>query len=423
MNFKERFFTFIISVAICSSLLHFATEDAHAYQNYTQNIGEIIVSDSEVLIIDNTEYLQYGNVTVKENGNLTITHSSFCMAGENKTYITLLDNGTLKVVNSTVTSQVNGLIFDCRNNSRIIFEDTVFSFWGSTIVGLWGNSTAYIEDSRQEGWVSVETNDTTTAIVKNSTISEIECSGSSKILVQGANITKGSSCTQYSALIVKHSNFQLWLYAEDNSTLIATENSMIKTLVPCDYSNVTIDNANVKSIYLFDYPKILLTNGSNVENCEIKIPPGYSSISGIRKGYMKNCTLYLERTGLSINVYNSTVSSLDLNIGIDSNVFIEDCSISEVSVSTYGSIIIYNSEVESLGCDERSSVVIWNSKILLIGPIPPTTTIRYFSTIDLSLFYITVVIVIILTLALITIIGIVPFARKFRQKTQQPLKS
>lgn len=392
----------------CPFLLHFEVTHVYAYQH----LENLIVSDDEVLVIDNTEYFQYGDVTVEENGNLTIINSKFCMAGENVTRINILDNGTLKVINSELTSQVHVLNFRCYSNSRIQFEDTMFSFWGSTLIELWGNSTAFIKNSRQEEWVQLETHDAATVTVKNSMIAMIQLSGSSTVFFQDSNITSGSSCAQNSTLISKHSYFQEWLYVEDSAKFIASEDSAIGMLWPTGSSNIKINNSSVNGLEPKGSSKILITNSSSINFFTINIPPGFSRISDLREGYIENYTLYEERTGLSINIYKSSMENFILNVGSTSHLFLEDSSIDQLSVSRYGSATIYNSEVKIAYCDEYSWITLWNSKTSFPVQSQKTAIVRYFSTVNADLFYTTLVIAIILAVALAITISILWFMKK-----------
>jgi len=399
LNWRKKYVFFVLLVAIY--LFKFEILSAYTYKDSVQHIGDLIVSDGEIMVINNTEHLQYGDVIIKENGNLTIVNSSFCMAKENRTYVTLSDNAVLNVMNSELTSQVHVLHFRCYNSSRIIFKDIFFSFWGSTVIELWGNSTASFEDSRQKEWVQLEVHDVAKVTVKDSTIAMIQCSGSSVAFFQNSNIMHGSSCTQYATLILKHSNFKEWLTVEGSSDFIAIENSTLEILWPHDSSNVTINNSYVNTIEPFDSPKILLANGSRVDNFEIDLPLGYSIIHGLREGYMENYTIFEEeRIWPSISVYKSSVRSFDLNIGSSSNLFLEDSSISRLSLSKYGSATIYNSEVHLVYCDSDSLVILWNSRTSLPIQSQPGAIVRYFSTVSLDLFYVLMAIAIILALAL-----------------------
>lgn len=398
----------VLFFVICHYFVRFEITNVHAYQSLVQHSGDIIVASNEVLVIDSTEYRQNGNVLVMGNGNLTIINSGFSMTAEMRTYITLTDNATLKAVNSELTSQVHILHFRCYNNSRVSFENTTFGFWGSTVIEMWGNSTAFFEESSQKKWVQVETHDTATVAVKNSTIAMIECSASSTLFLQNSYVTKGSSCTESATLTLKHSSFQSWLYVEDSAKLVATENSTIGTLWPLDSSNVTINDSHVSYISPSDSSNILLTNGSSVNILTINMQSGYSRISDLRNGHIKNYTIHQERTDLNVNILESSVNSFDLKVGSNSHLFLEDSGIYTLSVSSFGSATVYNSEVKLVYCDDNSLLIMWNSKASLPIQSQPNATVKYFSTVSLTLFYtvvaIATVLAIALTLAIVKII-------------------
>lgn len=394
----------ILFFVICHCFVHFEIANVHAYLYNVQHSGDIIVASNEVLVIDSTEYWQDGNVLVMGNGNLTIVNSKFSMTAENRTCITLTDNGILEVMSSELTSEVHVLHFRCYNNSRISFANTTFSFWGATVVEMWRNSTAFFENSSQKEWVQVETHDAATVAVKNSTIAMIKCSAFSTVFLQNSDVTKGSSCIGSATLTLKHSSFQSWLYVEDSAKLVTSEQSTIGILWPLDFSNVTINDSHVNAISPSDSSNILLTNGSSVNIFTISVQSGYSRIFDLRDGRMKNYTIHQERTGLTINISESSVNHFNLNVGSNSHLFLEDSRVSTLSVSSYGSITIYNSEVELVYCDDNSLVIMWNSKTSLPIQSQPNATVRYFSTVSLNLFYTAVVIATALAIALIAAI-------------------
>lgn len=412
LNWKGKCLVFILLATIWLFLSQFEALSVHAYKDSVQHVGDLIVSDGEIMVINNTEYRQYGDVIVKKNGNLTIVNSSFCMAEQNRTYITLSDDAMLNVMDSELTSQVHVLNFSCYNNSRILFKNTFFSFWGSTLIELWGNSTASFEDSRQNEWVQLEVHDVANVTVKNTTIAMIDSSGSSVAFFQNSSITHGSSCTQYATIILKHSNFNEWLTVEGSSNLIATEDSSLEMLWPSDSSDIRINNSYVSTVEPSGSPKILLANNSRADNFEIDLPSGYSIIHGLREGYIENYTLYEERTGLSINIYKSSMENFILNVGSTSHLFLEDSSIDQLSVSRYGSATIYNSEIKIVYCDEYSWITLWNSKTSFPVQSQKTAIVRYFSTVNADLFYTTLVIAVILAVALAITISILWFMKK-----------
>lgn len=390
----------ILLFVICQYLVHFEITNVHAYPYNVQHSGDIIVASDDVLVINSTDYWQDGNVLVMGNGNLTIVNSKFTMAAEIRTYITLTDKGILKVVNSELTSEVHVLHFRCYNNSRISFANTTFSFWGSTVIEMWGNSTAFFENSSQKEWVQVETHDAATVAVENSTIAMVECSDFSTVFLRNSDVTKGSSCMGSATLTPKHSNFQSWLYVEDSAKLVASEQSTIGILWPLDSSNVTINDSNVNAMSPSDSSNILLANGSSVNIFTINVQSGYSRIFDLREGRMKNYTIHQERTGLNINISDSSVNHFNLDVGSNSHLFLEDSRVRTVSVLSYGSVTICNSEVELVYCDDNSLVIMWNSKTSLPIQSEPNATVRYFSTVSLNLFHIAVVIAAALAIAL-----------------------
>lgn len=396
---------------ICQYLVHFEITNVHACLYNVEHSGDIIVASDDVLVINSTEYWQDGSVLVMGNGNLTIVNSKFTMTAENRTYITLTDNGVLEVVSSELTSEVHVLHFRCYNNSRISFVNTTFTFWGSTVIEMWGNSTAFFENSSQKEWVQVETHDVATVAVENSTIAMIGCSDFSTLFLRNSNVTKGSSCMGSSTLTLKHSNFQSWLNVEDSAKLVASEQSTMGTLWPHDFSNVTINDSHVNVISPSGSSNILLTNGSSVNIFEISVQSGYSRIFDLREGRMKNYTIHQERTGVNINILDSSVNHFNLDVGSNSHLFLEDSGVSTVSVLSYGSVTIRNSEVELVYCDDNSLVTMWNSKTSLPIQSEPNATVRYFSTVSLNSFYIAVVIAAALAIALIIAIVMVIMLR------------
>lgn len=266
------------------------------------------------------------------------------------------------------------------------------------------DAMAFFEKSSQKEWVQVETHDTATVAVKNSTIAMIECSASSTVFLQNSHVTKGSSCIGSATLTLKHSSFQSWLHVEDSAKLVATENSTIGTLWPLDSSNVAINDSHVNYISPSDSSNILLTNGSSVNILTINMQSGYSRIFDLRNGHIKNYTIHQERTDLNINILESSVNRFDLNVGSNSHLFLEDSGINTLSISSFGSATVYNSEVELVYCDDNSLVIMWNSKTSLPIQSRPNATVRYFSTVFLNLFYTVVAIATVLAIALIVAI-------------------
>jgi hypothetical protein len=207
---------------------------------------------------------------------------------------------------------------------------------------------------------------------------------------------------QSSSLIFENSTFEgLNLLGQSNS-VVNNSNNPLAYVNARDSANLAIDDCSIGYIGMVDSPKIRLNN-SDVETFDVALPYGFTSrISNLNNGYIEDFAFYINQELLAFNISKSSIQRIDADSA--GSMILEDSKISELTIPAHGTAVILNSNILTLTCGEDSYVVLWNSNANIMSTVP-SATIKYASSVNPILFYVTVgicvALAIILTIAII----------------------